>query len=53
MKNQALLILLVSFSAFSQGTFQNLDFESAYFYIDESQQPGFVSATNALPGWRR
>jgi len=46
------LLALVSpalISARAQGSFQNLDFESAL--IDQAQTPGFVSVSEALPGW--
>jgi hypothetical protein len=36
-------------SARAQGTFQNLDFESAH--IPNGTQPGPIATTNALPGW--
>ena len=49
MKAQVLLVVVAACSAFAQGTFQNLDFEAAV--IEQTQAPGFVSATNALPGW--
>ena len=41
----------ISFGApcFAQGTFQNLDFESAI--IPNGTQPGLVLVSNALPGW--
>ena len=38
-----------AFPALGQSSFQNLDFESAL--IDQAQPPGFVSITDALPGW--
>ena len=48
MKSQALLILLAASSALAQGTFQNLDFESANIPIN----PGlYIPFNNALPGW--
>jgi hypothetical protein len=43
----ALLTQVVS--GYAQGTFQNLDFESAN--IPNGTQPGLVLVTNALPGW--
>src|SRR6266566_5233969 len=35
----------------AQGTFQNLDFESAVVPVLASDQPAFVPFTNAFPGW--
>jgi len=42
-------LFLMVLPALGQGTFQNLDFESAT--IQQTQTPGDVSATSALPGW--
>jgi hypothetical protein len=40
---------LLVISAQGQGSFQNLDFEAAT--ISQSQAPGSVNITDALPGW--
>ena len=42
-------LLSVSISAHAQGSFQNLDFESANL---SGSLPGGVPITNALPGWQ-
>ena len=42
-------LLLGGLSAAGQGSFQNLNFESAL--IDQTHAPGGVSTTDALPGW--
>src|ERR1043166_2199245 len=50
---QRMLLLFVLFAATPyarpQGTFVNLDFESAN--IQSDTPPGFVPASDALPGW--
>src|SRR5262245_44071430 len=52
MKRQALLVLLAAFSSLAQGTFQNLDFESATVApIPAGQSDYFVTFDEALPGW--
>jgi len=38
------------FSAYAQGTFQNLDFEGAQI-VPISGSPSWIATTNALPGW--
>ncbi|MDE3066084.1 MAG: hypothetical protein KGJ60_00890 [Verrucomicrobiota bacterium] len=38
-------------AARGQGTFQNLDFESAKLIFPDPSYPYFLAATNALPGW--
>src|ERR1051326_2483379 len=49
MKSPTGLLFLAASSALGQGTFQNLDFESAN--IQPGQAPGLVSAADAIPGW--
>src|ERR1035438_9864759 len=45
-------LLLTTADALAQGTFQNLDFESANLSpIPPRQYGGFVPVTDALPGW--
>jgi hypothetical protein len=45
-------ILLVPRIGFSQGTFQNLNFESANVpFVPQGQPGGFVSVSDGLPGW--
>jgi len=52
MKAQVLLVVVAACSAFAQGTFQNLDFESANLEaIPAGQYGGFVPISNAFPGW--
>jgi hypothetical protein len=48
-----LLALFGPGRSYSQGTFQNLNFESARIILDQSSPyyPYAVNATNALPGW--
>ena len=52
MKQQALILLLISSAALGQGTFQNLDFESATI-VPISSPPGplTVEFAPAFPGW--
>jgi hypothetical protein len=47
----AIATIFYAFSASAQGTFQNLDFESAYPNIQPSTAPGMYSVTTALPDW--
>src|ERR1051326_6528605 len=49
MKSPTLLLVLAVTSALGQGSFQNLDFESAA--IDQGSGPAFVAVSDALPGW--
>jgi hypothetical protein len=53
MKRQAILFLLAASSSLAQGTFQNLNFESARNIptFDPSGHPWTMSAADALPGW--
>ena len=51
MKSQALLILLAACSAFAQGTFQNLDFESAELIPIPGDPYSGVEFAPAFPGW--
>jgi hypothetical protein len=47
-----LSVVLVSGAACGQGTFQNLNFEAARLpRIPNGQSGGYVSFSNALPGW--
>ena len=51
-KDAAIYVLLLLFPAvlgIAQGTFQNLDFDASL--IPEDQAHGFVSVTDAMPGW--
>ena len=55
LKNQFLTIvfsLALPSAIFSQGTFQNLNFEAANLpVIPNGQVGGFVSSTDAIPSW--
>jgi hypothetical protein len=55
MKTCALLLLAASldFTAEAQGTFQDLNFESARIILDTNSPyyPNAINAANALPGW--
>lgn len=55
MKSCALLLLAASlgFTAEAQGTFQDLNFESARIILDTNSPffPNAINASNALPGW--
>jgi hypothetical protein len=48
------LVMSAVLGAHGQGTFQNLDFESARIILDQSSAfyPYAANATNAFPGWR-
>jgi len=48
-----LLLGLTARASFAQGTFQNLDFESANLpVLPPGQSGGFVPVSDALPGWQ-
>jgi hypothetical protein len=49
----AIFLILTAPGAPAQGTFQNLDFESAHNIpaFDPSAHPWYMSAADALPGW--
>jgi hypothetical protein len=49
MKSATVLLFLAATSVLGQGTFQNLDFESTT--VSQSQAPGVVDVTLALPSW--
>jgi len=55
MKTQALVLFFAASSAFAQGTFQNLDFESANIIVEPGPgnpyYPYTTSVTNGLPEW--
>lgn len=51
MKRQALLVLLAASSSLAQGTFQNLDFESATIVPIPGSDPPLVDFASAFPGW--
>src|SRR5689334_12798940 len=51
MKSQTVLLLLAASSALAQGTFQNLDFESATLIPIPGDPYHSVQFAEAFPGW--